>query len=147
MHAPTRRRPSCPALPGPALPAAYTNANPGEQWRPIFVLRTGLAHIAQSRAGAPDGLSVVQHIAMGPPALTPFVPVYKVWRGCGVVDAGSRPCMRWMHAGLPATRRCRTHPHRPWPTRHACRACAPRTTLPSRLTAAAPPLIPALLLC
>lgn len=74
---------SPPALPSPVptscccCPCRYTNQNPDEQWRPIFVLRTGLAHIAQSRQGLPDGLSVAQHIAMGPPALTPFVPVYK----------------------------------------------------------------------
>lgn len=132
----------------------YTNQNPQEQWRPIFVLRTGHAHVVQvsgggtsavccvhgcrgtarcnqpvgallvppvgsvasessacgsllrlnemlrqhhqvagsallrhecpacpsnqTREGVPDGLSVIQHVALGPPALTPFVPVYRV---------------------------------------------------------------------
>ncbi|KAI7838073.1 hypothetical protein COHA_008156 [Chlorella ohadii] len=55
----------------------YTNENPQEQWRPIFVLRTGHAHVVQSREGVPDGLTVIQHVALGPPALTPFVPIYK----------------------------------------------------------------------
>lgn len=55
----------------------YTNQNPQEQWRPIFVLRASHSHVVQTREGLPDGLSVIQHVALGPAALTPFVPVYK----------------------------------------------------------------------
>lgn len=74
---------------------AYTNANPDEQWRPIFVLRTSISHITRTRGDLPEGLSVVQYVAMGPPALTPFVPVYQVRRRRrrGV---RRRACFQWL---------------------------------------------------
>lgn len=37
-----------------------------------------MGHVTRTRRGLPPALAVVHHVAMGPPALTPFVPVYWV---------------------------------------------------------------------
>lgn len=46
----------------------------------------------QSREGVPDGLTVIQHVALGPPALTPFVPIYKASRATRVADRLASCC-------------------------------------------------------
>ncbi|KAL4437330.1 hypothetical protein ABPG75_004469 [Micractinium tetrahymenae] len=56
---------------------AYTNQNPREPWRPIFVLHTSMGHVTRTRPSLPAALAVVHYVAMGPPGLSPFVPVYR----------------------------------------------------------------------
>lgn len=59
---------------------AYTTKNPQDPWRPVFVLHTSLGHVTRTRPNLPlalSALSVVNYVALGPPALAPFVPVYR----------------------------------------------------------------------
>lgn len=58
----------------------YSHQNPREAWRPIALLRTGMAHVTRLRScagGLPDALSVITYTAMSTPKLSPFIPLYK----------------------------------------------------------------------
>jgi len=51
-----------------------------EPWRPVAVLRASHGHVVRLRPPGtlPDSLSAVLYVAMAMPALSPFVPIYKV---------------------------------------------------------------------
>jgi len=57
----------------------YLNQNPKEPWRPIAVLRTAMGHVTRTRPDAdlPDGLTIINYVAMSMPHLAPFIPIYK----------------------------------------------------------------------
>lgn len=67
--------------PRPLTPLPCTCRNPLEPWRPVAVLRASQGHVVHLRPPGtlPDALSATLYIAMAMPALSPFVPIYKVW--------------------------------------------------------------------
>lgn len=64
----------------------------------MFVLHTSLGHVTRTRPTLPAPLSVVHYVAMGPPALAPFVPVYRV---CAWARPAGMPCALGRAAGQP----------------------------------------------
>lgn len=93
--------------------------DPLEPWRPVAVLRASQGHVVRlrPRGALPDALSATVYIAMAMPALSPFVPIYKVAVWAWV--------LAWLgNVGLAAGR------HAGWRDVLPCTAVAPRV-LPS----------------
>lgn len=77
--------------------------NPLEPWRPVAVLRASQGHVVRLRppGSLPDALSATIYIAMAMPALSPFVPIYKV--ACMLLRSPAWPFWQCRHGCLEGT--------------------------------------------
>ncbi|MGI9276804.1 MAG: C69 family dipeptidase [Endozoicomonas sp.] len=55
---------------------AYQNRNPGDNWRPISVMRASISHITSIRHWLPNDIATVVFIAQGMADLSAYVPIY-----------------------------------------------------------------------
>ena len=77
---------------------AYLHRNPAEPLRPVAVLRSSMGHVTRLRAPSPHlpaSLAAIHYVAMGMPALAPFIPIYGSLPGASLplelTCAGSAP--------------------------------------------------------